>query len=149
MNRLGGKTLENYVNNIVAIFNFVKEKGLIAENLARDKYLRATFRHDTDTKPKAQFTMDELSRLFHAPLYTGCQDDERGYAIPGDYKLRRGRFWLPRIALFHGLRCNEIAQLYTEDVCEVEGITFFEIRENRADGTKCDKRLKIRRLMQV
>lgn len=42
--RLGGKTLANYFNNIVAIFNFAVEKGLIAENPAKDRYLRATFK---------------------------------------------------------------------------------------------------------
>ena len=140
--RLGGKTLANYFNNIVAIFNFAVGKRLIAENPAKDRYLRATFEEDGEEKPKALFTIEELNRLFSAPLYTGCRDDEIGYAKSGKAKPRRGRFWLPLLSLFHGLRCNEAAQLYTEDVCEDDGIPYFEIREERADGTKCDKRLK-------
>lgn len=40
------------------------------------------------------------------------------------------------------MRCNEAAQLYTEDFCEKEGIFYFDIREARADGTKCEKHLK-------
>lgn len=140
--RLAGKTLENYFNNIVAIFNFAVEKRLIAENPAKDKYIRATFDDGEDAKPKALFSIGELNRLFHAPLYTGCRDDESGYAKPGTEKPRRGRFWLTLLSLFHGFRCNEAAQLYTEDVCEADGIPFFEIREKRADGSKCDKRLK-------
>jgi integrase len=140
--RLGGKTLANYFNNIVAIFNFAVEKGLMGANPAKDKYLRATFERDDDDKEKAHFQPDELNLLFRAPLYTGCKNDGNGYATPGEWNTRRGRFWLPLIALFHGFRCNEVAQLYTEDVSEEEGIPFFEIREERADGTKCDKRLK-------
>ena len=140
--RLAGKTLANYFNNIVAIFNFAVEKRLIEENPAKDKYLRATFDDGEDAKPKALFSTEDLNRLFHAPLYTGCRDDESGYAKPGTNKPRRGRFWLALLSLFHGFRCNEAAQLYTEDVCEADGIPFFEIREKRADGSKCDKRLK-------
>ena len=140
--RLGGKTLANYFNNIVAIFNFAVGKQLIADNPAKDRYLRATFERDGEDKQKALFTTDDLNRLFRAPLYTGCKDDGHGYATRGNENPRRGRFWLPLISLFHGLRCNEAAQLYTEDVCEAEGVPFFEIREERADGAKCDKRLK-------
>jgi integrase len=40
------------------------------------------------------------------------------------------------------LRCNEATQLYTEDVKERRGIHFLAIREEREDGSKCDKRLK-------
>ena len=140
--RLAGKTLANYFNNIVAIFNFAVEKRLIAENPAKDKYLRATFEDDEDVRPKALFSIEELNRAFRAPLYKGCMNDERGYAKPGENKPRRGRFWLALLSLFHGFRCNEAAQLYTEDVCEADDIPYFEIREKRADGSKCDKRLK-------
>jgi integrase len=65
-----------------------------------------------------------------------------GYLKPGDFRGRRGRFWIPLIALFHGLRCNEVAQLYTEDIEEEDGVPFFYIRAERADGSKCDKILK-------
>ena len=140
--RLGRKTLANYFNNIVAILNFAVGKGFLAENPAKDRYLRATFERDGEAKPKVLFSTDELTRLFRAPLFTGCEDDENGYAKPGTNKPRRGRFWLPLLALFHGFRCNEAGQLYTEDVCEVEGVPYFEIREERADGSKCDKCLK-------
>ena len=140
--RLGGKTLANYYNNISAIFNFAVEKRLLAENPAKDRYLRATFERDAENKAKVLFTADELNRLFRAPLYTGCADDENGYATPGINRPRGGRFWLPLLALFQGFRCNEAAQLYTEDVCEQDGVRYFEIREERADASKCDKRLK-------
>lgn len=143
--RLGNKTLENYYNNITAIFNFAVTKKLIAENPAKDRYFRATFtRGDEDTEEPRTFEIEELNRLFRAPLYTGCRDDGSGYAKPGSNHPRRGRFWVPLLSLYHGFRCNEAAQLYTEDVREEEGIPYFEIREERKDGSKCDKRLKTR-----
>lgn len=142
VNRLGAKTLENYFNNIVAIFNFAVEKRLLAENPARDRWMRASFAADRPEKPKPHFSVEELNNLFRAPLYCGCKDDGAGFAKPGSNRPRRGRFWVPLLALFQGLRCNEAAQLYTEDFKEEEGIPYFEIREEREDGSKCDKRLK-------
>lgn len=139
--RLAPKTLENYFNNIVAIFNFAVDKCLIPHNPAKGRWLRQAFEHEKHGA-KPQFTIEELNRLFRAPLYTGCKDDERGYPIVGPNKPRRGRFWVPLLALFHGLRLNEATQLYTEDVKQLGGINYLAIREAREDGSKCDKRLK-------
>jgi hypothetical protein len=139
--RLSAKTLENYFNNIVTIFNFADEKRMISHNPASGRWLRQTF-HVPKQQTKPQFTIDELNRLFRAPLYGGCKDDESGYAAVGPNHPRRGRFWVPLLSLFQGLRLNEAAQLYTEDVKQRSGITHLAIREEREDGSKCDKRLK-------
>ena len=141
-NRLASKTLENYFNNIVAIFNFAVGKRLLSENPAKDRWMRASFANDNEVGGKAQFSLEELNKMFRAPLYTGCQDDENCFGRSGPNKPRRGRFWLPLLALFHGLRCNEAAQLYSEDVKVEGGIAYFEIREEREGGSKCDKRIK-------
>jgi integrase len=44
--------------------------------------------------------------------------------------------------LFHGFRCNEACQLYIEDVKLELEIPFLAIREEREDGSECEKRLK-------
>ena len=141
--RLAPKTFGNYLNNISSIFNFAIVKNFISGNPFQDPYLRAEFLGDNqDEEEPSLYSIDELNAIFRAPLYTGCVDDNWGFGRAGENHPRRGRFWLPLISLFHGLRCNEAAQLYTEDVCEEEGISCFEIRENRADGSKCDKHIK-------
>ncbi len=139
--RLGSKVLANYFNNIAGIFNFAVRKKLIAENPASDWWLRESF--EINEQPdKPLFTISELNRLFRAPLYTGCKDDERGYAKSGSNITRRGRFWLPLLALFHGLRSNEAAQLHTEDVKEEGGILYFYIRRLGDDGQQNEKSTK-------
>jgi len=52
------------------------------------------------------FTTEELQKIFNAPLYTGCQDDERGAETPGPNIIRRHRYWVPLIALFSGMRAG-------------------------------------------
>jgi len=140
--RLSPKTLENYFNNISSIFNFAVQRKMLSENPFRDRWLRAAFKEDEGAGDKVHFSTDELNQLFNAPLYKGCVDDCMGFAKEGSNHPRRGRFWVPLLSLFHGLRCNEAAQLYTEDIGEIEGIPYFEIRATREDGSKCDKHLK-------
>jgi integrase len=142
--RLKRVTLIGYHANIGAIFKFGVAHGMMKENPAANPYLRETFGEESVVEPRAQFTVSQLNRLFRAPLYTGCIDDENGYARVGPSKPRRGRFWIPLLALFHGMRCNEACQLYTQDVKERDGIPFFAIREELENGEKCDKNLKTR-----
>jgi integrase len=139
--RLGPKVLANYFNNIAGIFNFAVQKKFITENPASDRWLRASF-EISERPDKALFTIAELNLIFRAPLYTGCKDDGLGYAKPGVNTPRGGRFWLPLIALFHGLRSNEAAQLHTEDVKEEDGIMYFYVRRLGDDGRQSEKSTK-------
>ncbi len=140
--RLGTKTLENYYNNIVAIFHFAVEKEMIAKNPAKDRWLRASFEREGSPKSKALFSVDEMNILFRAPVFTPSADVEGGRTKSRRKILREGKAWVPLLSLFHGLRCNEAAQLYTEDIKTAEDVPFIEIRQEREDGSPSEKRLK-------
>lgn len=83
------------------------------------------------------FTVEELTKIFNAPIYTGCRSirfwKQPGPLVPKD----SGYFWVPLIALFSGARLGEIIQLYTRDIREEEGIRFIDINKEGED-----KRLK-------
>jgi integrase len=138
--RLGKKTLANYYNNIVTIFNFGVDMKLMADNPAKSRVHRDRFKHRTGKK--AVFSVDELNVLFRAPLFTGCENDEHGYAKAGASRPRRGRFWIPLLALFQGMRCNEICQLFTEDLKEEEGVAFIWVRRDLDNSSNEEKHLK-------
>jgi hypothetical protein len=142
MRRLSPKTLKNNFTQMRATFNLAVGERLLVENPTDSPLLRQSFEKEENRPPRAQFTIEELNKLFRVPIYAGCVDDERGSFTPGENHPRRGRFWVPLLALFHGTRCNEACQLYTEDVKTRDGITFIAIREEREDGSKCDKKLK-------
>jgi len=93
------------------------------------------------------FTLDELKAIFAAPLYTGCKDDEAGHDKPGPNHPRRGRFWVPLLSLFAGLRLNEACQLRTDDVREVDGIPVLLIRAShegqRLKTAAADRRIPV------
>lgn len=126
---------------ILSAFKLAVEDGLMTHNPAANRRYREMFRKGKST-PREQFTIPELNKLFRAPLYTGCQNDESGYAKPGPNNPRRGRFWVPLLALFHGMRNNEACQIYTEDVKLDGDIPFVAIRETLEDSQQSDKKLK-------
>lgn len=140
--RLSPKTLENNYIQFRALFNLGVGERLLTENPTDSPLLRQSFTNAKTSEPREQFTIDELNRLFRAPLYTGCVDDERNHLKPGNMRPKRGRFWVPLLALFHGTRCNEACQIHTADVKSRDGILFISIREEQEGGGKSDKRLK-------
>ena len=87
------------------------------------------------------FSDEQLRAIFNAPLYRGCLDGERGYAKPGSERPRNARYWVPLIALHTGMRLNEICQLDTADIREIESVPCFMVSEASLSGEK-DKSLK-------
>jgi integrase len=140
--RLSPTTLQNNFIQIRTIFKTAVAELRLAEDPTDSPMLRQCFEKEVDTKPREQFTIDELNLLFRSPLYSGCFDDERNWQKPGDNHPKRGRFWVPLLALFHGMRCNEACQIHKEDVKTRDGILFISIREEVEGGGKCEKRLK-------
>ncbi|WP_295693388.1 site-specific integrase [uncultured Maricaulis sp.] len=83
------------------------------------------------TKPSRRpFTVAELNTLFRQPVFTGCIDEERGFSKTGPNVPKRSRYWLPLIALFTGMRMGEIAQLWTDDVLEPDGVWALRVQFN-------------------
>ena len=65
------------------------------------------------------FTTEQLRKLFAGPPWNPRNDSPRGKAL---------HFWGPLIALFHGMRRGEIAQLDASSVVEVDGHPVILIR---------------------
>lgn len=80
---------------------------------------------EKDYKKKVtSFTLDDLNQIFKSASL--MRDREKKY------------LWLPIIALYSGMRLNEIAQLKVSDIKTEEGIVFFDI--NPFDDDKSVKR---------
>jgi len=135
---LSPATVNGYMNKLSSLMTWAVNEGFIDRNPAKGLGVVDT----TNRRDKRQpFTPKQLQAIFTAPLYTGCQDDDYGYAKPGDARPRRGRFWVPLIGLFSGMRLNEICQMNTEDVRVIDGTLCFVVTAEAIKGTD-DKRLK-------
>lgn len=70
---------------------------------------------------------DELTKIFSAPIYTGCRSEWR-YGETGDVVLSSdGRYWLPLVALMTGARLGELTQLRVSDVVEARGVVYLNV----------------------
>ncbi|MDW9527395.1 integrase [Sinorhizobium meliloti] len=79
------------------------------------------------------FTTDELTKLFHAPIFTGCRSElyhnTAGTFVPVDH----GIYWVPVLGLFTGCRSGEIIQLRLEDIRTDAGVTYFQVTDDGED----------------
>lgn len=135
---LSPATVNGYMTKLRTLLNFALNEGWIDRNPARGLRVVDPVRRRDKRLP---FTLDQLRLTFDAPLYRGCVDDWFGYAAPGTAQPRRGRFWVSLIALFSGMRLNEVCQLDVADVQQIEGVDCFFVSAGVA-ATDNDKRLK-------
>lgn len=98
------------------------------------------------------FTIEQLNRFFALPLFTGCQNDEYKCHTVGPNIIRRHRYWAPIIALWSGMRMNEILQLEKEDIKhDPEGIRYFDVNDTEHQSYDRDsftKRLKTKQAVR-
>ncbi|MFC3442175.1 tyrosine-type recombinase/integrase [Sphingobium rhizovicinum] len=126
--------VNEYMNKLSTLFNWAVKEEMLTRNPARGlKIADGT----TAREKRRPFSVQQLQRIFDAPIYRGCVDDERGFTMIGKERPKRSRFWIPLIGLFAGMRLNEICQLHTADVRKLDGIWCF-IVTGQGEG----KRLK-------
>lgn len=139
------KTVNGYMSNLSALFRYAIKEAYMDFNPANDLTV-ASDKNDADVRDP--FSDDQLIKIFAAPLYTGCKDDQGGYAKIGDAKPRRGRFWVPLISLFSGMRLNEICQLMATDIEQADDVWAFRVHTER-ESEKRVKSLAGRRYIPV
>jgi len=134
--RLHATTVNHYVHGLSALMNYAHNEGWIVQNPGKGLAIKGVKkRHRRDP-----FNAAELTAIFQTPLYTGCQDDENGYAKLGLNRPRRGRFWIPLVGLYTGMRQGEIAQLRTEDVRLFQGVLCIFIAADSEDVDEADRK---------
>lgn len=125
---LSPTTVNSYVHKMSALFNY----GLVEERIDKNPAKKLGIDgHDHSDEDRNPFDLDQLARIFAAPIYTGCEDDKRNWANKGVAKPKGTKFWVPLIGLYQGMRLNEICQLRLEDVKKEEDIFYFDIKPDQ------------------
>lgn len=93
-------------------------------------------------KPKRlPYSAEQLHQIFQTPIYTGRSSVARS-GVKGDLLMKDGRYWVPVIALFAGMRSGEIIQLLKADIRSEEGIAYFDISKWEDEPEEEIKNLK-------
>lgn len=130
------RTINSYIARLSSLFKFAQNEMIIDANPATGLSITDT----VDAKDKRiSFSIDDLRKIFSAPLYTGCVDDKNNYNKKGSKRPRRARFWIPLIALYSGMRMEEICQLHASDIYKQNGVWVIKI--HRVIKTKNSQRI--------
>lgn len=126
------KTINIHLEFFFAAFRrFIAEGEFVGENpfaaLRFDK--RALRRAEEAANPddtRDAWPRAHLQTLFDSPLWTGCKGATRRKE-PGRVVIEDGWFWAPLIALYAGLRMEEVLQLRTADIAEMDGLPVIRV----------------------
>jgi integrase len=140
--RLSPRTAQRHMHALSALWGEATEAGEVASNI----FLGFRFQNSQKARDqRSMWTDDELTTLFATPIWRGSASKDRR-SKPGEIVLRDEKFWLPLIAVFSGLRQEEICQLRPSDVRQESQIWVFDINSG---GTRQVKNSNAVRLVPV
>jgi len=122
------------VSHLGAFLKWSFNHGYLDTDVSSGLYMPKK-RESRQNEEREIYSGDDLKRLFATDVFVGTE------AI-----FRPECFFLPLLALYSGARLNELAQLYTEDIQEIEGIYCININDN---GDKVLKNPGSRRIVPI
>lgn len=123
---LSRTSVVNFLGHVSAILGFALREELIDKNPAAKMEVATA----PQKSARRAFKPEELNRIFSAPVFRGSVDDGDNWRRPAPIPLKRGRYWVPLIALHTGMRLNEICFLRRDDVKEVDGVWCIEVSDS-------------------
>lgn len=117
-------TVNSHLTKMSSVFNWAVREERMARNPASG-LLISEGRHTADDRQG--FSTDHLNLIFGSSLYRGGGYDGPLFREDDDGEAINGRYWIPLIALFHGMRMNEICQLRGADIIREQGVYAFRI----------------------
>ncbi len=133
--KLSGRTAEKYMEMLKTFFEWACNEQYLSTNPAGR--IAVPYDRSKAERPRNSYHIDQLNQLFASPLYVGHKSKARRH-LPGTIHTRDGRFWIPLVALFSGMRAGEIIQLQIQDIRQVEEWWVFDINKGD-DGKKAVK----------
>jgi integrase len=127
--RLGAGTLQKYFACVRSFLAWCETEGYVTVSPAG--------KIKTGAKPnlynaREPFSKPQLKTLFGSPQYVGHLS-AASRAKPGKLMEKDGKFWIPLIGLFTGMRLGEIVQLMVSDIGDDDGLIYFDVNKNEGD----------------
>ena len=108
--KLAFDTKKKKISTIKQMFDIAIDEryGYIEKNYAEAFVLKPNKKTKKSVKPRHPLKPENLQKLFSSKIYTTKKEQI--------LKYKPEQYWIPIIALYTGMRENEICQLYVEDV---------------------------------
>lgn len=138
--RLRKKTANKHLSFFTSLWrsNLVPRSLQPMNPFAGSLYKKRLIRTETARRgTRTLFTQEQLRDLFATPVWQGCAS-EAVRTKPGDLVIGDWRYWCPLIALYTGMRREEVARLRTSDFDEIQGIWLVRIRATEGRRLKSE-----------
>jgi integrase len=125
---LSNRTLNRHGGVVAGLFDWAIRTGkLDGTNPARGHH-RSEVDGDTDHDGKRRsFAIDELSALLAGPLFAVPLNER---VTPSRHSIETALMWLIPLALFSGMRLDEMCGLRVQDMRREEGLLYFDLRSH-------------------
>src|SRR5262245_11205821 len=124
--RLSNRTINSYVSALSSVFKWADKRGHFE---GRNPFVGQS-RTEGEGNGWRAYKIEELNKLFSTPLLREMPTETR--IRPTEYTFENAMAWIPLIALFSGMRSNEICQMRAGGVRRKDGIWVFNVSEERA-----------------
>ncbi len=121
---LSDSSRKKYVERVSMLFKWCVDADYCDKNYFKNLAVKLD---DDDKQKRRPYTREDLLRFVQSPIFT-----DKNLPLERAYQ-----FFIPLIGLFAGMRMNEICQLHTEDIREINGVWCIDVNKNSPD-----KRLK-------
>ncbi|MCX5512300.1 DUF6538 domain-containing protein [Kaistia algarum] len=118
--RISGRTVTRFASDLGALWDWAVKQG---EVIGANPFSGHRVESKTRKGANAPWSNAALRKLLASEVSAGI----KGRPDP--------LYWLPRIALLSGLRLNEICALEAVNLCEVDGVRYFDITAGKTDSS--------------
>jgi integrase len=122
------KTRSKYFENLRAFLAWCVKEGYLTSMPGEGIELPANSKVESG---RQSFSAEQLGVIFSSPQYAGHRSHTQR-SSPGKLVVKDGKFWVPLIALYSGMRLGEVLQLRACDVKWDGAVAFFDV--NDRDG---------------
>lgn len=129
--RVTVSTVNNWVRNLSAMFDYAQKEGYVSENNFKglaisQKNIRASSLRDAFTPSEVNTIIDYIS---------------------DNYTKKDSKYWIVLIGAYSGMRLGEITQLYKDNIIKHDGIWCFYVNADKEDQSI--KNLSSERLVPI
>ena len=131
---LGDKTINRHGAVIANMFDWALASGKIEGTNPATGHRRSAGDGEVNSeRARRSFTTGELSKLLNGSLFNFTFVER---TKPAQHTVETTLAWLIPIALYSGMRLDEICGLRTADVMEDEGVQYFDLRSHEGRRLK-------------
>ncbi len=113
------------------VLTYAEQNGLIESNPAFGIKVKGAKKRN---KTRLPYTTEDLNLIFSGPVH---KDGSRPKGGGGE-----AAYWLPLIALYGGMRMEEIGQLLTTDLKQEGAVCYFDVSDEGAKSLKTESSLR-------